>query len=191
MNEFLQSLRSNSKDKRFNKSPRRNYDGNQQNQSYNQRGNQRNKNYGNDSAAISQENVEMIRNSLEDVVVNQGYLIELEERKVVAEERKAGAMEKIALAITKFGNLTGSTVLDSLNDVTEELNSDSFQTEVSSEDFSSSSEKDDVMKIITDMRETGATYDQIAMHLTEKNLPTFSGRGSWHAQTIHRLYQKS
>ncbi|MCP3922087.1 MAG: hypothetical protein GY714_05815 [Desulfobacterales bacterium] len=190
MNEFLQSLRSNSKEKRFNRSPRRNYEGNQS-QSYNQRGNQRHKNYGNETAALSHENLEMIRSSLEDIVVNQGYLIELEERKTVAEERKAGAMEKIALAVTKFGNLTGSSMLDSLNEVTEEFASDDLQTEMGNDDFKGVNEKDDVMKIITDMRESGATYDQIAMHLTEKNLPTFSGRGSWHAQTIHRLYQKS
>ncbi len=43
------------------------------------------------------------------------------------------------------------------------------------------------MNIIQTMRNEGATYDQIAKHLVDLGQPTFSGRGEWHAQTIHRL----
>ncbi len=44
-----------------------------------------------------------------------------------------------------------------------------------------------VMDIINSMREEGATYDQVAKRLIDLGQPTFSGRGEWHAQTIHRL----
>ena len=44
-----------------------------------------------------------------------------------------------------------------------------------------------IMDIINSMREQGATYDQVAKHLIDLGQPTFSGRGEWHAQTIHRL----
>ena len=44
-----------------------------------------------------------------------------------------------------------------------------------------------IMEIIQTMREDGATYDQVASRLIELGQPTFSGRGEWHAQTIHRL----
>ena len=47
--------------------------------------------------------------------------------------------------------------------------------------------KDEVIAIIRSMREERATYAEIAEVLTEKGIPTFSGRGDWHAQTIHRL----
>jgi hypothetical protein len=47
-----------------------------------------------------------------------------------------------------------------------------------------------VMEIIHTMREEGATYDQVASHLVSLGQPTFSGRGEWHAQTIHRLCSK-
>ncbi len=47
--------------------------------------------------------------------------------------------------------------------------------------------KDEVIAIIRSMREERATYAEIAEALTEKGIPTFSGRGDWHAQTIHRL----
>jgi hypothetical protein len=50
--------------------------------------------------------------------------------------------------------------------------------------------REEIMDIIQTMREKDATYDQIARHLIELGQPTFSGRGEWHAQTIHRLCSK-
>ncbi|MCP4673036.1 MAG: hypothetical protein GY857_17225 [Desulfobacula sp.] len=47
-----------------------------------------------------------------------------------------------------------------------------------------------IMDIINKMRSEGATFDQVAVHLIELGQPTFSGRGEWHAQTIHRLCNK-
>ena len=46
------------------------------------------------------------------------------------------------------------------------------------------------LKIIKKMHKENATYNQIALRLEKENLPTFSGRGRWHAQTIHRLLKK-
>ena len=50
--------------------------------------------------------------------------------------------------------------------------------------------RDTVMDIIHTMRSQGATFDQVAARLIELGQPTFSGRGEWHAQTIHRLCNK-
>ncbi|OGR50754.1 MAG: hypothetical protein A3J80_00710, partial [Desulfobacula sp. RIFOXYB2_FULL_45_6] len=50
--------------------------------------------------------------------------------------------------------------------------------------------RDAVMDIIHTMRSQGATFDQVAARLIELKQPTFSGRGEWHAQTIHRLCNK-
>ncbi len=47
--------------------------------------------------------------------------------------------------------------------------------------------KDDILSIIHNMRDQSATFSIIAEYLREKGIPTFSGRGEWHAQTIHRL----
>ena len=47
--------------------------------------------------------------------------------------------------------------------------------------------KDEVMSMIQEMRKNGATFSMIADDLKQKGIPTFSGRGEWHAQTIHRL----
>ncbi|MCF8045798.1 MAG: recombinase family protein [Desulfarculaceae bacterium] len=47
--------------------------------------------------------------------------------------------------------------------------------------------KEEVLSIIQEMRKEGETFASIASYLKEKGIPTFSGRGDWHAQTIHRL----
>lgn len=47
--------------------------------------------------------------------------------------------------------------------------------------------KDEILDIMQSLRKEGSTFAQIAEHLTEKRIPTFSGKGNWHAQTIHRL----
>ena len=46
-----------------------------------------------------------------------------------------------------------------------------------------------ILKLIEKLRKDNMTYEQIAAYLTDNNFPTFSGRGRWHAQTIHRLCQ--
>ena len=46
-----------------------------------------------------------------------------------------------------------------------------------------------VSKIIKTMRNKGATFSEIASYLDKENIPTFSGRGKWHAQTVHRFYE--
>jgi HSP90 family molecular chaperone len=48
----------------------------------------------------------------------------------------------------------------------------------------------EVKKIILKMREKGETFERIVEHLEKKGIPTFTGRGKWHAQTVHRLYQE-
>ena len=50
--------------------------------------------------------------------------------------------------------------------------------------------REDAMDTINRMREQGSTFNQIAQYLIDTGQPTFSGKGKWHAQTIHRLLQK-
>ncbi len=43
--------------------------------------------------------------------------------------------------------------------------------------------------IILKMRKKYETFDRIAAYLEGQDIPTLSGRGKWHAQTVHRLYE--
>lgn len=44
-----------------------------------------------------------------------------------------------------------------------------------------------VINSMKKMRKKGATYDEIAKFLNDNNTPTFSGKGRWYKQTVHRL----
>jgi ribosomal protein L20 len=42
---------------------------------------------------------------------------------------------------------------------------------------------------VMEMRENGSSYSQIARTLQNENIPTLSGKGKWHPQTVQRLCQ--
>ncbi|MFO8049458.1 MAG: hypothetical protein R6U29_10540 [Desulfosudaceae bacterium] len=48
--------------------------------------------------------------------------------------------------------------------------------------------KQEILEMIKGLRDENMTYEEVAAYLDEHQVPTFSGRGRWHAQTIHRLY---
>lgn len=52
-------------------------------------------------------------------------------------------------------------------------------------------DRNQVMKLIVDMRSGGASFEDIAQHLHSTGIPTFSGRGRWRKQTVHKLHQQS
>ncbi len=47
--------------------------------------------------------------------------------------------------------------------------------------------KDEILSLIRTMRKKEATFAAIADSLKKMGIPTFSGRGEWHAQTVHRM----
>lgn len=206
MNDFLQSIRNGnfSKDnrQRYNQQkPRRNYDNSNGNGNYN-RGNTNDRKFRSKSDSPSNdETLKSIKNALEAIVLNQTGAMELAARRAVAEERKAAAFEFIA---SNFGNFSPvqpekiDTVTTAMKAEVETI-IDEPETEIleqaplkSYEIFKntdSDMNKDEVLAMILSMRNDGSTYNEIASHLVSLDLPTFSGRGKWHAQTIHRLCQ--
>lgn len=50
--------------------------------------------------------------------------------------------------------------------------------------------REEVLTKIYNLRDNGLTYDQIAKQLETEEIPTFSRKGRWRGQTVHRLYQK-
>lgn len=218
MNDFLQSIRNGSyaKDNGNNGKPRYNSPNNGQRprRSYEPNGNyMRN---GNERKFRPRTGVEglpaddtmtTIKDTLQAILANQETALAVAERKAIAEERKADAFEFIAQHI---GSLVGENfvsgtesrraadrdetpvAMDMAGDSEKSFAEDterilsSVRTEPKQ---ASTMDKDDILNIIAAMRREGSTYNEIATHLDELNLPTFSGRGKWHAQTIHRLCQ--
>lgn len=183
MSEFLHQLR-NGNDKRFSRK-RRQYDGNQ-NVLYDRRVNReqprRNAQRSNDadqSVGIPYDMLESIKDLLETIAENQ-------ERQIITETRKADALEKLVELLDNLPTIPGPVKVE---EVIEEI----IEAPVKKRKRASR-KKDDpnrirVMEVIETMREKNATYHEIALQLQEEDLPTFSGRGKWHAQTVHRLCQ--
>ena len=228
MNDFLQSIRNGSYSKDTSK-PR--YNGaNSQNQSqrprraYEPNGNgnyMRNNNNnierkfrprtGVEGIASDDNTMTTIKDTLQTILTNQEAAMLVAQRKAVAEERTAVALEFIAQHIGKLSGETfvpktepvsvsvvESAVVPEIIEVMEVMDSCDEQTVVEEPELiisvkqtetQSTMDKDDILNVIASMRREGSTYNEIASHLDELNLPTFSGRGKWHAQTIHRLCQ--
>jgi hypothetical protein len=43
------------------------------------------------------------------------------------------------------------------------------------------------MKIIAAQRKKGLSFEKIARYLENQKIPTFSGKGKWRGQTVHKL----
>ena len=215
MNDFLHSLRSN-KDKRFDRN-RRNYEspGYRPNDRMNSSDNRRRKgsyrpqqNEQAQAYAAINKLLPTIKSLLESQNEDRKKLIE-------AEERKAAAMESIASFLRQLsgGAVDALPVLDSIeslceNDTCEPVqeeaalvpDDDGIQAEekqVDPEEKSIAAEtgtpktlqRAELTDMILGLREQGLSYEKIARHLEENQIPTISGRGKWRGQAVSKLIQ--
>ena len=159
--------------------------------------------------------VAVLKISLEDITDNQKALMEISEQRVETEIRKAKALEAIVELIDyKFSEKTTNDTTQNMQE--EELAATDAATDattdatVEKEEIQAENDKSDaeiitpqhhfdfeskkinrnkIIAIITKMRESDATYGEIASYLEDHDMSTFSGRGRWHAQTVHRICQ--
>ncbi len=169
MDNFLYNIRNNSNNsnKRFDRN-RKPFDGNRNHDKHYNR-DKKNGQYNNKNLA-GLDQLPAIKKVLEDVLSNYKQGLELDERKVKADERKADALEKIVAL------LEGQARPD-MNIPSVEL------TEKKPTEYS----REKINKLISDMRSDGSSYEKIALHLEELGVPTLSGRGKWRGQTVYRL----
>ncbi len=95
--------------------------------------------------------------------------VDIQERQVAAGEKTAEALIKIAEALPEYIRLTAP-----VRKVPRRRKIDA--------------NKQKTLDLIKKLRDENMTYEEVAAYLDKNNVPTFSGRGNWHAQTIHRLY---
>ncbi len=164
------------------------------------------------SASLS-ENLPVLKTILEGISNNQEKMAEAEDRMARAEERKAIALEKLVeyagkllsssdlnLAdLAKIGlQNEGPSEQEPIEAVAEEAAAAEAEAaeakyeeaEYEDEEYEDNPTRDDVLNMICGLREEGLTYDQIAKQLESESVSTFSGKGKWRGQTVHRLYQK-
>lgn len=112
----------------------------------------------------------------ENAVQSQKRLIEIEELKTKAELDRAETLKNIFEHFKSTG-LDGSV-----------FSKESRKKKARTRKPLDQARKK-VLQVIEKMRSKGETFDNIALFLEKENLQTFSGRGKWHAQTVHRLFQ--
>ncbi len=160
MSEFLKNLRNN--------------------QGYSQKqygaghkGQQRNDNRGKNTGQRKSDIPDYLKLLFDDLApVIKNYLDQVAE----SQERLAAASEKKALAMEKL--------LASLP----ELIQQTVPARREPRKRKITARKQELLDLIKKLRDENMTYEEVAAYLDKNNIPTFSGRGRWHAQTIHRLY---
>ncbi len=206
MSDFLHNLRTGNMDKqRYTRNKRpvsnsANYNdvldrraGNERRDLYSKKQPQQNTIY-----PLLEKAVAILKISLEDISDNQKALMEISEQRAAAEIRKAKALEAIAELIDyKFSERVDATSQNIPEEEIEEeiqaksdRNNEKVIIPQTHFDFESKkTNRNKIIEIIIKMRQADATYGEIASHLENQNLPTFSKRGKWHAQTVHRICQ--
>ncbi|MCW7753733.1 recombinase family protein [Desulfobotulus sp. H1] len=119
-------------------------------------------------------------------------IAEARERHADAEERKLSILEGLLPIAQDFFHVSAApsaifpekTGSDTVGKVAREKGTEGEEPIVRK---MSRAEKKHIITKIKDLRQEGATYEQIAEYLERNNVPTFSNKGKWHAQTIHRL----
>lgn len=180
MTDYIQNFRNNT-DKWFDRN-RRPYNGGPRGSS-NSRRQSIDKRKGHQHFTDSQgENLSAIKTLLENIAENQKRQTDIEEKKVLAEERKAVAFEDICECLKE---LVGSNSFSLKKKEPEYEIADENGIEISDPD------REMALNLIATMREEGATFDEIALQMEKEKIPTFSGRGKWHAQTVHKAFNQS
>lgn len=194
MSDFLKNLKNKDRttDTRHHQPYRENYHNNYDRRNEMERRNtyHRKPNYENPMSTISKL-LPDIQNLLTMIAENQKSQVDIYERISKAEERVNKNLNQIASALKVIA-------IHLVPEATNELQK--IETIRSSEDQGlmefetseiSTHDKDKIIRMIVEMRDNGSTFEMIAQHLDNENIATFSNRGKWHAQTIHRLYKQN
>ncbi len=208
MDDFLHKLRSNNK--RFNNNSRQH--NNQQKNSYERQSRRHegpDKNISDKLFDMLGEILPDIKYFLEENIRRHQQMLAIEEHRVVIEEQQVQASHRIATSIARLaGNstqnsLAGSTIIHEEQNVVEppvdsSMAQKNMQTQCAASMASSPQEqrapfslgRKEVLNLIMTLRKEGNSFKQVAVCLEEQNIPTFSGKGRWHAPTVANLLKR-
>ena len=149
--------------------------------------------------------MEQQTNILAEIVTDMKGLLESIEqsnkRLTEIEERQTAALEKIAEFLTGRAEIPTPRKAEKIV-VKEDVPETDVETEaeeiIAKEDVSDDTEtippgkpdddtKKMIIRLIQKRHENGLNYTQIASQFADENIPTFSGKGKWHPQTIQKI----
>lgn len=192
MSDFLKNMKMNKdwhNDSRHNSSFRDNYHNNYDRRNdMDRRSSYHRKQHHENPTTIMAKMLPEIQTLLTKISENQKAQGDIYERITHTEERVNESLSQIATALKIIaGKMAPEFQAQLFQDDTEF----EFAEQAPIVDNDKGYDKDTIIDVIVQMRDNGATFETIAHHLDNENVPTFSSRGKWHAQTIHRLYKQN
>jgi len=193
MNEFLKNLRNpqRSQKPRYTATPRKTAEGNYY-PSVDRRRNKERRESQSNGFDDSPPGNDTLNQVLPSIKIHLTAITTAVERMCETGERLAETQAELHQAMTCFFNnvndiLTEKIVPQAVSPTAEQKN---IETPMADSMEGARFTKTEVIHIIREMREKRCTFGEIAAELKAQAIPTFSGRGEWHAQTIHRLCRK-
>jgi hypothetical protein len=139
------------------------------------------------------DNLVSLKKLMEQFIETQKHLLENEQKRSRLEDEKAANLKNIAdmlaMLINRQVNIDTQTHQpQQASSISNSLDGNTACSLPNHEYYRYITvNRNDVIQKIFTLREQGLTYRLIAEHLEMKGIPTFSGRGGWHAQTIANL----
>ena len=193
MDDFLHNLRTNNP-KAFDRN-RRNFDGNRFKPTDRQNPNLKDKRKIPSQRPFIGDQMLSLKKAVETLAEAATKQAATLERLVEAEERKAAAMENL------LSNLAGMIGVSQMKPVAAKENlapMETAQVEIPTVlqtaalvENRESIDRQALISRITQLRDSGTSYERIAQIFDEENVPTLSGRGKWRGQTIFRLSKET
>jgi hypothetical protein len=142
---------------------------------------------------------------LGDITDGQRRQAEIDDRRATAEERIASALERIASgfleknpAVSVAGpekktgpdsRIIPETVKPARvsKSAAPDAISGAVKTNIAADAIMPGMDRESVLERIGAMRKEAFSYEKIARTLKAQGIPTFSGKGAWHSQTVSKL----
>jgi hypothetical protein len=139
---------------------------------------------------MQQELIPPFKKLMEEISENYKRIADANERRAVAQERQVAVL----VGIAEHLGIELPEKIESFEDKTDSFSvtetkpvESADDTSDNSVDFNNDFDKQKIMNTILEMRKNKVSYGKIAQHLRSQGIPTFSGRGTWHGQTVSRL----
>lgn len=136
---------------------------------------------------------------LGDITEGQRRLADIDERRATAEERIASALERIASSFFEKNPAVHAAEPENDRDsriipetakpvhVSQPATPDAISGVEKTEGTAAEMDRKNVLEMIGALRKEQTSYEKIARTLEARGIPTFSGKGAWHSQTVSKL----
>lgn len=153
-------------------------------------------------AKVTNENFATIKDALDILSENQKRIADATTAGIKTEARIADALEAIAVMLERRWGYA-DVLSDGTQAVDEQTDPDMADESVASEAVaesktidSDSDEEDEqaatgLLDIIEAMRTEGSSWEKIARHFDDRNIPTMSGKGKWRGPAVKKFWDAS